>query len=88
MCGICGFIRFDNELTDQDQTTIRNMNSKLIHRGPDAQDVLTYENVAMGFTRLSIIGVDNGMQPLTNEDDSLILICNGEIFNYIELIIV
>ena len=85
MCGICGFIRFDNELTDQDQTTIRNMNSKLIHRGPDAQDVLTYENVAMGFTRLSIIGVDNGMQPLTNEDDSLILICNGEIFNYIEL---
>lgn len=85
MCGICGFIRFDKELINQDQDIIHSMNHKLIHRGPDAQDVLTYENVALGFTRLSIIGVDNGMQPLTNEDDSLILICNGEIFNYIEL---
>jgi asparagine synthase (glutamine-hydrolysing) len=85
MCGICGFIRFDRSLTQQDHDTIRNMNSKLIHRGPDAQDVMTNENIALGFTRLSIIGVNNGMQPLTNEDDSLILICNGEIFNYIEL---
>ena len=44
-----------------------------------------FDNVALGFTRLSIIGLGNGMQPLFNEDESLVLICNGEIFNDIEL---
>ena len=43
------------------------------------------DNVALGFSRLSIIGLSNGMQPIYNEDESLVLICNGEIFNYIEL---
>ena len=61
------------------------MNSKLFHRGPDAQEVLLFDNVALGFSRLSIIGLDNGMQPIYNEDKSVVLICNGEIFNYIEL---
>jgi asparagine synthase (glutamine-hydrolysing) len=61
------------------------MNSKLFHRGPDAQDVLLFDNVGFGFSRLSIIGVENGMQPIANEDGSILVICNGEIFNYIEL---
>lgn len=61
------------------------MNSRLVHRGPDAQDVLLFDNVALGFSRLSIIGLENGMQPITNEDGSIVLICNGEIFNYIEI---
>ena len=61
------------------------MNKKLIHRGPDAQDTLLFENVALGFSRLSIVGLENGMQPILNEDESLVLICNGEIFNHIEL---
>lgn len=65
--------------------TIRRMNDKLVHRGPDAQDTHCFDNVALGFTRLSIIGLENGMQPIYNEDKSLVLICNGEVFNYIEL---
>lgn len=85
MCGICGFIRFDKKIQGQDHETIKNMADKLYHRGPDEQDTMSFDNVAFGFTRLSIIGVSNGMQPLSNEDESIYLVCNGEVFNYIEL---
>lgn len=85
MCGICGFIKHGGVVTDDDQRIIRNMNNMLIHRGPDAQDTLVFSNLALGFSRLSIIGLENGMQPITNEDESLLLVCNGEIFNYIEI---
>lgn len=85
MCGICGFVKTGRRLSNDDQHIVKKMTNTLIHRGPDAQDIMTFDNVALGFTRLSIIGIDNGMQPITNEDDSLVLICNGEIFNYIEI---
>jgi len=85
MCGISGFVNFTKRVSAEDQDTIRRMNDKLIHRGPDAQDTHCFDNVALGFTRLSIIGLENGMQPIYNEDESLVLICNGEVFNYIEL---
>jgi len=85
MCGICGFIRFDRLVGGEDALTIERMNRKLVHRGPDAQDTLMFDNLALGFSRLSIIGLENGMQPITNEDESVVVICNGEIFNYIEL---
>lgn len=85
MCGICGFINFDRRISPEDKGVVENMTQKLFHRGPDAQNTLCFENVALGFSRLSIIGLSNGMQPIYNEDQSLVLICNGEIFNYIEL---
>lgn len=85
MCGICGFLKFDARTDGNDKKVIEKMTHKLIHRGPDAQDTLLFDNAAFGFTRLSIIGLQDGMQPLYNEDESLVLICNGEIFNYIEL---
>jgi asparagine synthase (glutamine-hydrolysing) len=85
MCGICGFIKYSERISAEDKNTLRKMSETLIHRGPDAQDNLFFDNVAFGFTRLSIIGLENGMQPICNEDESLVLICNGEIFNYIEL---
>ena len=85
MCGISGFVKFTDLLSHEDKITIKRMNRKLIHRGPDAQDTLCFDNVALGFNRLSIIGLENGMQPIFNEDESLVLVCNGEIFNYIEL---
>lgn len=85
MCGICGFIYFKKGITDQDRPIIQRMNNRLIHRGPDAQDTVSFDNVALGFTRLSIIGLANGMQPIWNEERSIALICNGEIYNYIEL---
>lgn len=85
MCGICGFVQFDGRISDEGFDIIERMNQKLTHRGPDDQKTLIHENIALGFRRLSIIGLQNGMQPIYNEDHSLILICNGEIFNYIEL---
>jgi asparagine synthase (glutamine-hydrolysing) len=85
MCGICGFIKYNGPVTEGDAEIIRCMNSKLFHRGPDAQDTLLFDNAALGFSRLSIIGLGNGMQPISNEDGSIHLVCNGEVFNYIEL---
>ena len=85
MCGICGFIKYENRMSLEDHMTLHNMNNKLIHRGPDAQDTLFLDNIAFGFTRLSIIGLENGMQPIYNENQDLVLVCNGEIFNYLEL---
>ncbi len=61
------------------------MTQKLIHRGPDNLDYYCDRNIALGFSRLGIIGLEGGMQPIFNEDHSKVLICNGEIFNYIEL---
>ncbi len=61
------------------------MNKKLEHRGPDQADIKLIDHVGMGFTRLSIIDLLGGMQQLYNEDHTIVLICNGEIFNYIEL---
>jgi asparagine synthase (glutamine-hydrolysing) len=85
MCGICGFIKFDEGISSGDALTIARMSNKLLHRGPDEQDMLLLENHAFGFTRLSIVGLSNGMQPIYSEDENLVLVCNGEIFNYIEL---
>lgn len=72
-------------MTEEDGIHVEKMNRKLYHRGPDDQATLLFENLALGFSRLSIIGLSNGMQPILNEDSSLMVICNGEIFNYIEL---
>lgn len=84
MCGICGI--FDlNRKKRVDGSIIKQMTSKLLHRGPDGEDHYINGNIAFGFSRLSIIDLEGGMQPLFNEDRSIILICNGEIFNYIEL---
>ncbi|MBC9914890.1 asparagine synthase (glutamine-hydrolyzing) [Chitinophaga varians] len=85
MCGICGYMSLVRPLTEGDRTIVGKMNRKLTHRGPDAQEEKLVDNVALGFSRLSIIDLSGGMQPISNEDESIVLICNGEIFNYIEL---
>ncbi len=85
MCGICGFVKFSGKISEGEKMGLNRMIGKLIHRGPDAQESLVFDNVAFGFSRLSIIGLENGMQPIYNETQDLVLVCNGEIFNYIEL---
>ncbi len=85
MCGICGIIDLKRSQRIQDKAIIRNMANTLVHRGPDEESYYEGENISIGFRRLSIIGLQNGRQPITNEDESLVLVCNGEIFNYIEL---
>ncbi|MEG2813649.1 MAG: asparagine synthase (glutamine-hydrolyzing), partial [Oscillospiraceae bacterium] len=81
MCGFVGFTGF----CDKKQETINNMLKKIIHRGPDSQESYVDNDVAFGFARLSIIDLEGGTQPLFNEDESMVLIFNGEIYNYLEL---
>jgi asparagine synthase (glutamine-hydrolysing) len=84
MCGICGVLDLKGGGRVV-KTEITAMAETLKHRGPDSMDTYIQENLALGFTRLSIIDLEGGMQPMFNEDKSLVLVCNGEIFNYIEL---
>ncbi|MGI6265004.1 MAG: asparagine synthase (glutamine-hydrolyzing) [Acutalibacteraceae bacterium] len=81
MCGICGFT---GEVVDRDRL-IRDMAARITHRGPDSEGYYLDDTVAMGFRRLSIIDLDAGHQPLYNEDKTLVLTFNGEIYNYREL---
>lgn len=84
MCGIAGIydLRGDNRI--QRETIIR-MIEKIKHRGPDGTNTYMDCNITLGFARLGLIDLDNGMQPIANEDGTIILICNGEIYNYKEL---
>ena len=78
MCGICGFT---GQVVDRGNV-IRKMAEVITHRGPDSSGFYEDSKIAMGFRRLSIIDVDAGHQPIYNEDKSLVLTFNGEIYNY------
>ncbi|MDE6357838.1 MAG: asparagine synthase (glutamine-hydrolyzing) [Eubacteriales bacterium] len=67
---------------DNKEQIIKNMMNKIIHRGPDSEGIHTDENVTLGFRRLSIIGLESGSQPMYNEDKSVVIVFNGEIYNY------
>lgn len=84
MCGITGIFDLRGQHRVDCQTLDR-MAQKLIHRGPNDQGQFIDENLGFGFRRLSIIDLEGGNQPMFNEDRSLVLVCNGEIFNYREL---
>lgn len=84
MCGISALYRF-TKVSKQDVLTLRKMNQEMHYRGPDGEGYWNDDICAMAHTRLSIIGLDNGAQPLFNADQSLVLVCNGEIYNYKEL---
>ena len=79
MCGIAGYVGFD------DERLLRRMCSHLKHRGPDAEGIFTAPGIGLAHRRLSIIDLINGRQPMTNEDGTLQLVFNGEIYNYEKL---
>lgn len=81
MCGIVGFINRKNDK----QIIIENMMNRIIHRGPDSEGKYIDDNVALGFRRLSIMDVECGTQPIYNEDNSKLIIFNGEVYNFQEL---
>lgn len=81
MCGICGFTGKNVE----QETVLRNMMDRIIHRGPDGSGQYMDDDVALGFRRLAIIDLDHGSQPMTNETGDLVITFNGEIYNYREL---
>jgi len=81
MCGFTGFIGETKNST----SILEKMMDQIIHRGPDSSGMFIENNAALGFRRLSIIDLEHGSQPLYNEDNSLVLVFNGEIYNFQEL---
>ena len=84
MCGICGKLTFDREATVS-PALIRAMTDTLVHRGPDDDGIYVAPNIGLGHRRLSIIDLSTGHQPLSNEDGTVWIAFNGEIYNYQDL---
>ena len=86
MCGINGYFQQTKDLSkDEIFSLINKMNNKIIHRGPDEDGVFVSDNIGLGMRRLSVIDLSNGKQPVYNEDRSLVVVFNGEIYNYKKL---
>ena len=83
MCGFVGFV--DKKKKKDKDKIIKDMADAIIHRGPDSDGYYTDDKVALGFRRLSIIDLKGGDQPIYNEDNSMVITFNGEIYNYQEL---
>ena len=81
MCGFVGYISKDKNKKKQ----IKLMADTIKHRGPDSEGYYTDDNIALGFRRLSIIDLNNGSQPIYNEDKTKVIVFNGEIYNYQEI---
>jgi asparagine synthase (glutamine-hydrolysing) len=82
MCGICGLVSANGA---PDLETVARMSARLVHRGPDDDGLFHRGPVALAARRLSIIDLDHGHQPIANEDGSVVVVQNGEIYNYREL---
>ena len=87
MCGINGLITNKSNININE--ALNKMNDKIIHRGPDSQGVFSYNkngiNIGIGMRRLSIIDIESGDQPIFSDNQNLILVFHGEIYNYLEL---
>ena len=81
MCGIAGVVWKEG----QDKQLVVSMTRRLAHRGPDDEQFWFSDDVAIGFRRLSIIDPQHGRQPAYNEDRSIVAVCNGEIYNHLDL---
>ena len=79
---MCGFVGFTG---DPNQGVLHSMADAIAHRGPDDADYYEDGDVSLGFRRLSIIDLSGGRQPMQNEDGSMVLVFNGEIYNYQDL---
>jgi asparagine synthase (glutamine-hydrolysing) len=83
MCGIAGLVSRSGELVHRDQ--VHSMCQTIVHRGPDDEGIYARGPVGLGMRRLSIIDLSGGRQPIHNEDQSVWVVFNGEIYNYLEL---
>ena len=84
MCGITGILNLTKSAPIE-ESSLRQMLALLRHRGPDQFGIYLDDGVGLGSARLSIIDIGGGQQPITNEDETLWIVFNGEIFNYVEL---
>jgi asparagine synthase (glutamine-hydrolysing) len=83
MCGICGIMSFSGRMVLPEE--IRGMCAAMVHRGPDEEGILVQPGIGLGMRRLSIIDLAGGSQPIRNEDGTVSVVLNGEIYNYREL---
>lgn len=81
---MCGFVGFTGKISNSKEV-LKNMMNTITHRGPDSFGAYDDEDVSIGFRRLSIVDLNNGDQPMFNEDKSLVLVFNGEIYNSNEI---
>src|SRR5437016_8941808 len=84
MCGIAGYVGWQRS-REESESDLRRMCAAIRHRGPDDEGHYVAPGVAMGMRRLSVIDVAGGTQPVANEDGSIQVVFNGEIYNYREL---
>src|ERR1017187_1795086 len=84
MCGIAGMVSADSA-ERIDPATIRKMCDAIVHRGPDDEGIFVKGNTGLGMRRLSIIDLSGGHQPVFNEDRTVWVVYNGEIYNFPEL---
>ena len=84
MCGIAGILHFDRQRS-VDRTVLERMTNVLSHRGPDGKGFHVDKNVGMGQTRLAVIDLLTGDQPMFSPDRKVVIVFNGEIYNYVEL---
>ena len=82
MCGICGYTRYQQAISDR---IIDDMKDALVHRGPDDHGTYADDQIVLGHRRLSIIDLSGGHQPLSNEDGTIVVSANGEIYNFLDL---
>lgn len=85
MCGIVGYWNLNGSPLGPDQGILQSMCQTIHHRGPDERGMTVVGPAALGMTRLSIIDLVSGQQPISNEDDSIWIVFNGEIYNFQEL---
>jgi asparagine synthase (glutamine-hydrolysing) len=83
MCGICGIV--EHEGTPIDPALLSRMNARLLHRGPDEGGEWIERHTGLAMRRLAIIDLKSGQQPMFNEDGTIAIVFNGEIYNYLEL---
>ncbi|MCU0609199.1 MAG: asparagine synthase (glutamine-hydrolyzing) [Chitinispirillaceae bacterium] len=83
MCGICGFIDLNGTV---DLSAVKRMTAAMVHRGPDSDGFFGFGNVSLGMRRLAIIDIHGGDQPVYNEDRTVAVVQNGEIYNFRELV--
>jgi len=80
MCGICGIVNIDGQPVDL--ALLKDMTNLMRHRGPDDEGIYNYKNMGVGVRRLSVIDLSTGHQPICNEDESVWVVQNGEIYNF------
>lgn len=85
MCGFSGYAGTTEGDQESRRAVLKKMMDKIAHRGPDQEGMFVNDKVALGFRRLSIIDLDNGSQPMFNENKDVAIIFNGEIYNHLEI---